>query len=90
MLKAELNGTWKTVSSTERNPDSRGVAGEASDGNNISNRPLLLDILAKILAVFCLCHKNLPEAILKNNGLISVVQEISNSVRSNLWHGYYW
>lgn len=45
------------------------------------------DIVAENVAAFCSSHKNLPEAKLKSNGLISSAQEISrqSNMGSVMW-----
>lgn len=55
-----------------------GPSQKVSEGNNISNWTTngSCDILAKHVATFCPCPKNLPEAKLKNNGLNFLAEEI--------------
>lgn len=67
-------------SSAENNVDYGGAAQEASEGNNISNRPIdpSCVILGKNVSTFCLYTKNLPEAKLKLNEM-SLAEEISRS-----------
>ena len=53
------------------------TAQEVLEGNNISKwaRGLFCDILAKNAAVFCPCPKDMPEADLESNGLISKAEK---------------
>lgn len=56
-------------------------AQEVSEGNNISNSTRdPYNILAKNVAAFFLCPKNLPKAKFKSNRLISLVEYISRSI----------
>lgn len=63
----------------ERNASCEGPAPEILEESNISN--WLSDhschILAKNIAYFCPWTKNFPEAKLKSNGLIPLVEEVS-------------
>lgn len=58
---------------------------DVSEGNNTSNqaRNYAYDTLAKNVAAFCPCPKNLPEAKLKGSGLLSLAEEISRQPNNN-------
>lgn len=59
-------------------------------GNNTSNGTRNhCDVLAKNVAGFCPCLKNLFDAKLKSLGLISLAEEISRSSDNHSVLGYY-
>lgn len=66
-------------------------AQEVSEGNNISNWPPECsdNILAKNVAIFCFCSKNLLEAKLKCFGLMSLAEESSRQPSIDCVCGYY-
>ena len=66
-------------------------AQEGSEGKNISNWPPECsdDILAKNVAVFCLCSKNLLEAKLKWFGLMLLAEGNSRQPSIDCVCGYY-
>lgn len=67
----------------------RGPAQEVSEGNNTSNGTRNhCDVLAKNVAGFCPCLKNLFDAKLKSLGLISLAEEISRSSDNHSVLGY--
>ena len=86
-LKHCLMSRISSIGMEDRGPQSdlncRRLTQEVSEEENFSmlSRNCSCDILVKKVAAFCPCPKNLPEAKVKNFGLIPLTEEISKQPR---------